>query len=73
MQIPMKKLRTPAGQRCTGGPLKMALSAERTAIVIAATMGLSFVADPAAAYTVYISNEKGNSITVSRLSSSLAI
>src|SRR4030067_3343482 len=42
----------------------MALSAERAAIVIAATMGVIFAAHPAAAYTVYISNEKGNSITV---------
>src|SRR3972149_9210687 len=42
----------------------MALSAERAAIVIAATISLIFAADPAAAYTVYISNEKGNSITV---------
>src|SRR3972149_1840839 len=42
----------------------MASSAERAAIVVAATMGVIFAAHPAAAYTVYISNEKGNSITV---------
>ena len=39
------------------------MSAERAA-AIAATMGLIVVAGPAAAYTVYVSNEKGNSITV---------
>ena len=41
----------------------MVLSAKRAA-AIAATMGLMVVAGPAAAYTVYVSNEKGNSITV---------
>ena len=42
----------------------MALSSKRAAMAIAATMGLMLVARPAAAYTVYVSNEKGNSITV---------
>ena len=42
----------------------MTLSAKRAAMVIAAVAGLIVVADPAAAYTVYVSNEKGNSITV---------
>src|SRR4030042_4863576 len=46
------------------GRTRMALSAERAAIVVAATMGVIVAVDPAAAYTVYVSNEKGNSITV---------
>ena len=33
-------------------------------IVIAASFGLACLSNSAAAYTVYISNEKGNSITV---------
>ena len=42
----------------------MALNVERAATAIAVTIALSLAACPAAAYTVYVSNEKGNSITV---------
>ena len=42
----------------------MALNAERAAMGIAAVIAFGLAAGPAAAYTVYVSNEKGNSITV---------
>ena len=42
----------------------MGLSAKQAATAIATTMGLICVTGPAVAYTVYVSNEKGNSITV---------
>ncbi|HAN63246.1 MAG TPA: hypothetical protein DCQ79_05160, partial [Rhizobiales bacterium] len=42
----------------------MGNSAIRLAATIAATIGLTAAAGPATAYTVYVSNEKGNSITV---------
>jgi len=42
----------------------MVRTAGQAALAAVATMGFIFAADPAAAYTVYVSNEKGNSITV---------
>ena len=44
----------------------MALNTERVAMGIAAAIVFGLAAGPAAAYTVYVSNEKGNSITVHR-------
>src|SRR5512134_2619118 len=55
MQVPMNEAR---------GRERMIRTAERAALAAALFMGVVVAAGPAAAYTVYISNEKGNSITV---------
>src|SRR5262245_10583059 len=66
MQVPMNELMANAAvgmPASIGGRSRMVGIAGRAAL-LAAMLSVAAAASPAAAYTVYVSNEKGNSITV---------